>query len=123
MSGRDLPYLYMLPTITFNALCRELGYGFTVDQVAAMSPDKILSLPCVGSHGLRAVRAWLSANGRKLSLSSKEQSAELRNETAEVRKKIVERLDWRGPNGSKSRYVVLDRADAAKLIGYDDSKA
>ncbi len=50
-------------------------------------------------------------------------AAQIFRELDAVEAKVRERLDWRGPNGSKMRYVVLERADAAKLIGYDDSKA
>ncbi len=47
-------------------------------------------------------------------------TAKIFRELDAIEAKVRERLDWRGPNGSKSRYVVLERADAAKLIGYDD---
>lgn len=50
-------------------------------------------------------------------------AAQVFKELDAIEAKVRERLDWRGPNGNKSRYVVLERADAAKLIGYDDSKA
>jgi hypothetical protein len=36
--------------------------------------------------------------------------------------KVREQLDWRGPNGRKSRYVILDRELAAALVGHDDKE-
>lgn len=40
----------------------------------------------------------------------------LRSAVAKVRAE----MDWRGPNGRKSRYVVLEREEAAALIGYEE---
>jgi len=107
-----------------HVLWDELVYrGMVLGRVEAFSEDG----PWYGHAGdertgpilsLSACRARVEARARLLlmGLFAEERIAVFRSAAMKIRAD----LDWRGPAGRKSAYVVLDRDQAAALIGYEE---